>query len=49
MSDLSIAAKILGAKGGKKTLQRKGKKHFSEMGKKSAEVKKIAKISQNNR
>ena len=39
------AAVMLGKKGGKKTLKNKGKKHFSEMGKKSAEAKKAIKLA----
>jgi len=34
--NLSNIASTLGKKGGKETLKRKGKKHFSEIGKKGA-------------
>ena len=45
MNELENAASLMGKKGGKKTLKNKGKKHFSEMGKKSAEAKKALKLA----
>ena len=45
MNEIKNAAKLMGQKGGKKTLKNKGKKHFKEMGKKSAMVKKALKFA----
>lgn len=42
MKEKNIAAQLLGKLGGRKTLKKLGKKHYSRMGKLSAEAKKRA-------
>ena len=48
MNELENAASLMGKKGGKKTLKNKGKKHFSEMGRKSGLRRKALKLAKEN-